>query len=83
MARQLIINIQSLKERLEDTSKKLGIEEVRTKLIARFVRINRQKEKNEDELGFQAVEKNSHCARIIAGNMDILTGNVHKNPRAV
>ena len=49
--------IQSLKERLEDTSNKLGIEEVRTKLNARFARINRQKEKGKDELGFQAIER--------------------------
>ena len=49
------VAIQSLEERLEDTSPKLEIEEVRMKLNARFVRINRQKEKNEDELGFQAV----------------------------
>ena len=51
------VAIQSLEERLEDTSNKLGIEEVRTKLNARFARINRQKEKNEDELEFQAVER--------------------------
>ena len=51
------VAIESLKERLEDTSSKLGIEEVRTKLNARFARISRKKEKSEDELGFQAVER--------------------------
>ena len=64
---------------MEDTTNKLGIEEVCTKLNARFARINRQKDKNEDELGFQAVES---LARI-AGSMDILTGNVLKSPRTV
>ena len=51
------VAIESLKERLEDTSNKLGIEEVRTKLNARFARINRQKEKGKEELGFHVVER--------------------------
>ena len=51
------VAIESLEERLEDTSNKLSIEEVRTKLNARFARINKKKEKTKDELGFQAVEK--------------------------
>ena len=51
------VAVESLEDRLEDTMNKLGVEEVRTKLNARFARINRQKDKNEGELGFQAVER--------------------------
>ena len=47
--------VESLESRLEDTTKKLEIEEVRTKLNARFARMSKQKEKNEDEMGFQAL----------------------------
>ena len=51
------VAVESLEDRLEDITNKLGIEEVCTKLNTRLVRINRQKDENDDELGFQAVEK--------------------------
>ena len=57
------VAIESLEERLEDTSNKLSIEEVRTKLNARFARINKKKEKTKDELGFQALEKKKPTCR--------------------
>ena len=51
------IAVENLEVQFEDITNKLGIEEVCTKFNARFARINRQKDKNEDELGFQAVER--------------------------
>ena len=45
------VAIENLEERLKETTNKLGVEEVFTKLNERFKRINKQKEKNEDELG--------------------------------
>ena len=73
------IAVESLEDQLEDTTNKLGVEEVCTKLNARFAIINRQ-DKMKTSWDSKLWRGNSHLARI-AGSMDILTGNVLKSPR--
>ena len=51
------VTTKSLKEKLKDTTDFLVIEEVCTKLNARFKRINKKNEKNKDERGFRVIDQ--------------------------
>ena len=75
------VAVESLEEKLEDTKNVLDIEDIRSKLNARFARLNKKREeKTEDEKAFATFQRKIRHAGTVA-SMDMINTNVHRSPR--